>query len=349
MDAKLSLLDVMQRRGESPIDRKVVEDVAYVAPVFSKFPVSVIAGTTYRQLHRTGLPLIGARPLNAGVGTRKASYETKNHECFFYDGLVALDKGVAMSDREGVNAMMADEMEAHMKGAFINLERSLFYGKAVSKYGIDGLAETMGDYMTISVDPASVSKAEDGTVTCKKGGASVWALNLRPDALDIIFGNDRTIAFGPQKEQLVACKTAEGKEGQMNALTRSCQFWIGLRQRSLYAAGRLVNESANAPLKDEHLAELLNCFPANQGPTVLVMNRYTRARLQKSRAAAMVYQKRSSGQTPYAELPTEYEGIPIIVTDMLLQDETDANVAALASMDELTADYIVNKSNLKRV
>lgn len=347
-DLNISLLDVMQRRGESPLDRKVVEDVAYVAPLFSRIPVSVINGTSYRQIHRNGLPLVGARPLNAGVKTRKASYYTKIHECYFYDGLVALDKGVAMADPAGMSEMMAEEMEAHLKGAFINLERSLFYGKAVSRYGIAGLAEAMGDYMTISADPSSVVEDENGVKGFTKGGASVWALNLRPDSIDVVYGNNSTISFGPQREQLVARKTADGADGQMAALTRSCQFWIGLRLRSPYAAARLVCESASHPLKDELLADLVNCFPANQGPTVLVMNRYTRARLQKSRAAGMSYQKKASGQTPYAELPTEYEGIPVIVSDMLLQDETDANVAALAAMDELTPEFLMNTSNIKR-
>ena len=76
------------------------------------------------------------------------------------------------------------------------------------------------------------------------------------------------------------------------------------------------------------------------------MSRATRARLQQSRAESFVYPKGTAGKTPYAELPTEFEGIPIIVTDALLADETEANIAKLATLSSISA--IKNTSNLKR-
>lgn len=348
-DATLTLVDVMQRHGSSatPLDKKIVEETIYQAPVFAKMPVKVLKGTNYKYQVRDSIPIIGPRPYNAGVEALKSSYRTENAECFLYDGKILIDKGLADSDPEGPNALMAEEITAQTKGTMFGLETALFYGDAVSKYGMRGLRNTIADYMTQSLNPAQNTEA-----TRVEGGSTVWLLNMKPDHMSVLFGNSRTIAFGPQKVQDVLRPTGEVDAsgnaimGTMEAYIRHLTFHVGFVQKSIWAAGCLVNETASTPLTDEALSEALRMFPAGEKPTHIVMNSHSLAHLKKSRAQQLTYRKGQSGQVTYAETPTEFEGIPIIVTDALLVDETAANIAALGSKKHLSALDFINTSNL---
>ena len=40
----LTLVDLMQRRGDTPLDRKVVDDVAESAPLFNALPAKAARG-----------------------------------------------------------------------------------------------------------------------------------------------------------------------------------------------------------------------------------------------------------------------------------------------------------------
>jgi len=348
-DATLTLVDVMQRHGSSasPLDKKIVEEVIYQAPVFEKMPVKVLKGTNYKYQVRDSIPMIGPRPYNAGVEALKSSYRTDNAECFLYDGKILVDKGLADSDPEGPNALMAEEVLAHTRGTMFGLETALFYGDAVSKFGMRGLRNTIADYMTRSIDPAKNTEE-----TREAGGSTVWFLQMRGDKMSVLFGNSRTIAFGPQRTQDVLRPTGEvddnGNEkiGTMEAYIRHCTFHVGFVQRSIFAAGCLVNVDKAHPLTDEALSDALEMFPAGEKPTHIVMNSRCLSLLKKSRAQQLTYRKGQSGQVTYAETPTEFEGIPIIVTDALLVDETEANIAALGKKKHLSALDFIDTTNL---
>ena len=348
-DATLTLVDVMQRHGSSasPLDKKIVEEVIYQAPVFEKMPVKVLKDTNYKYQVRDSIPMIGPRPYNAGVEALKSSYRTENAECFLYAGKILVDKGLAESDPEGPNALMAEEVLAHPKGTMFGLETALFYGDAVSKYGMRGLRNTIADYMTQSIDPEKNTES-----TREAGGSTVWFLQLRPDKMSVLFGNNRTIAFGPQRTQDVLRPTGEVDEkgnaimGTMEAYIRHCTFHVGFVQRSIFAAGCLVNVDKSHPLTDEALSNALEMFPAGEKPTHIVMNSRCLSLLKKSRAQQLTYRKGQSGQVTYAETPTEFEGIPIVVTDALLVDETEANIAALGNKKHLSALDFIDTTNL---
>lgn len=332
-----TLADVLQTTPMN-VERKTLEGVAFEAPLLEKLPAKIIPGINYIQKVRTSVPLFGPVPYNTGTVPVKASYETRGGQCFHYSGRFQIDQALTLADPDNAAAYMADEMLAGTRGLLISLELSVIYGKAYHQQGAFGLVDTIGDYMTIS---ATGNNSER-----QHGGASVWAICANADMLHTVWGTSKVVSFGEQRKETVSRLTATGQQGDMDAITRSFHCHFGFAQLDEFATARIVNESDRAKLTDKLLAQLVNNFPAGHTPSMLVMSRASRARLQQSRAEAFVYPKNSAGKTPYAELPTEFEGIPIIVTDALLADETEENIAALATMSSITA--IKNTSNLKR-
>lgn len=319
----ITMLDIQRKNGPAQRDSQIVDQVAFAAPVLTELPAAVIKGTTYSYRRRKSAPKVGPRPANKGVATYKTDYEEKNDQCFIYNGRIAIDEMVANADAEGPGAYLKDEAESHTQGLMCSLEQSFFYGKQLSQYGMPGLVDTIGDFMTLSAIEDVNQSGES-----QEGGASVWAIINDPKMLRLIFGNSKAIAFGPVRREGV--QTGDGEE--FTALKQDIGVWVGLSQRNEYAVARLMNISDDNPLTDSMLAKLLECFPSGYTPSKLVMNRHTRALLQKSRSTALVYPKMKGGsQVAYAPLPTEYEGIPIVVTDALLNDETAENIAKVAS------------------
>lgn len=319
----ITMLDIQRKNGPGQRDAQIVDEVAFAAPVLTTIPAAVIKGTTYSYRRRKNAPKIGPRPANKGVKVYKTDYEEKNDQCFIYNGRLAIDEMVANADAEGPGSYLKDEAESHTQGLMCSLEQSFFYGKSLSQYGMPGLVDTIGDYMTLSaIDSVNTSGI------AQAGGASVWAIIKDPKKLRLIFGNSKAISFGPVRRESVITGTGE----EFTALKQDIGVWVGLSQRDEYAVARLCNISDANPLTDAMLAKLLEVFPSGYTPTELIMNRHTRALLQQTRSTSMVYPKLKGGsQVAYAPLPTEYEGIPIVVTDALLNDETAANIAKMAA------------------
>lgn len=338
MNNTITLADLMQRRGDPAIDRKVVDEIADSAPLFNAMPSRVITGTTYRYMRRTSIPMIGARPLNAGAEMLKSAYEQATAECFAYDGLIMLDKLIADADPAGKNAFMADEMKATLRGTEFGLEQALFYGKDKDKFGIYGLNNLVADYMTMSADPDANTEA-----TRKEGGSSIWFVNLKNDYMELQFGNNKTIGFGPEKIENVERPTGResGSMGLMEAYIRHCSFWLGFALKNIWAAGRICNESAAHPLTDAMLADFLRRFPASDKPTHIVMNQSSLARWEKSRTAGLTFTKGISKGGIIADTPTDFRGLKLIVTDALIDDETAENVAKISTQSTISvADFM---------
>lgn len=340
----ITLADLMQRRGTSPIDRKVVDEIADSAPLFNAMPARPISGTTYRYMRRTSIPMIGARPLNAGAEMLKSAYSTATAECFPYDGLVQVDKMIADADPAGKNALVAEEMRAVLRGTEFALEQALFYGKSRDKYGIYGLNNQIADYMTMSADP-SVTDAE---TVLSKGGCSIWFLNLNNDYMEMYYGNGKTISFGPEKLQDFNRPTGrgEGETGYMEAYSRHCSFWLGFALKNIWAAGRICNESASNPVTDEMLANMLRKFPANSKPTHIVMNQDSIARWEASRTKALTFTKGISKGGVVADTPTDFRGLKVIVTDALLSNETEAAIAEIRDKKIIGVEDFMKKEGM---
>lgn len=327
MSNQYQTLSAIQRAKETPISQKLVDDVNYTAPFLNELPSRVLQGTTYKHRRIKSYPKFGPKKVNSGVNSTISRYEIINAECFPYQGLIIMDEMVVDADGRGKGAAMAEEARNHMRGANVALEQAIIYGTKLGlENGTPGLIDGIGDYMTISADSAHNTEA-----TKQKGGSSVWAINMRADQLNVIYGNNQGIRISPEKNQLV---NVDGKD--MPAVYRDIRAWVGLEVLTSFAVARLVNVTPSTPVTDDLLASMKSLFPANQGPTVFLMNSMALESLRKSRTAALDYVKGTSGSTTAAATPTESGGIRIIVTDSIIDDETDANIKALGKEVEVT-------------
>jgi hypothetical protein len=101
--------------------------------------------------------------------------------------------------------------------------------------------------------------------------------------------------------------------------------WIGMQIGNQNSVRRIANLTADSGkgLTDLLLSDALATFPVGFMPDAIFMSRRSRSQLQKSRTVVLQGSGKARPDQPtLAPLPTEYDGIPIVVTDSILN--TDA-------------------------
>lgn len=305
----LTLLDIAKSNGS---DRTVglIEENLNSAPEFEVFPARQIAGTSFKTLVRTAYPTTGFRAANEGVEPTKSSYVNKMFETFYYDGQMEVDNAVATADELGAAHSLMLEEDGHSRAFLLTSGKQFWYGTGTGgdAKGFPGAVGVVDSSMVV-----------DATGSTADTGSSVYAIVAAPKFFEVILGNNTVLNIGEWRKQTI---TRSSKE--MTAWKNSLEGWIGSAFYSKYAVGRIKKLTADSGkgLTDALLADLFNKFPIGVRPTHLFMSRRSRRQLQTSRSVTLFGQGTTRpNQSAIAPIPTEYDGVPIIATDSILDTE----------------------------
>lgn len=338
-----TLAQLVQRQKGIEDYGKIFNDIEFRTPLLDMIPSRLIGDKhSVTVSMKTSIPMPQSVPYNAGMKPRHSSIESRSFDTYPYGDLCAIDEKMIRLMPGSAGDMMREEMQDAIEGFKCNMERSLFYGSLISDKGVKGLMDMMGDFMTTSADPN-----HNTTETREHSGTSVWIVCTQSDKMHMIYTGSNALSFGPEFRSLVKRPCADGVTmGDMPAVCRSFYVAPGFVMRNDCAAVRLVNVSDDHPLTDSLLARMVELLPNGLTPSAVIMNKHALATLQKSRAAQFTYQKKTSGSTPYASLPTDYEGLPIKVSDALINNETLVNLGKLKG--ELDIHLEQGASTIKR-
>lgn len=325
--AQGTLLDIAKLNGSDKVIGLIEENLTY-APEFSVVPARTIRGTSYKTVARSTYPGVGFRKANGGVTYTKSTFLTRTHECYIFSGNIRVDVAVANAHEDGPEAYKAIEASGVMKQAMIDLGSQFFYGTASDANGFPGLF-SFWDAFCAELGTAAIEV--DATGSTATTGSSVYGVKFGGDGIQFILGNDSGITLGEWFQQMVN----DGTAGQdYLAHVASLNAWVGLQAANPYCIGRIRDLTADSGkgLTDSLIEDLLEKYPVGYKPDALFMTRRSRRQLQKSRSVVLssgvpqVTGKSgpllSSGQDVSAPIPTEAGGIPIIVTDSLVNTET---------------------------
>jgi hypothetical protein len=312
--AKISLLDLTKAAGH---DRSVglIESVTTVAPELGRIPGRVISGTSYKTLDRNALPATGFTNANEGIAAGKSGFAVKTVECFIFRGAVNADKALADAWDGGRGAYQALEAIGVARSAGIKLGQQVWYGTSTDGKGFPGAQSLV-----------TAAQTYDATGSTASTGSSVYGLKLGPQFVQMIYGGNQTLALAPFREQSVF----DGNGGQYAAYVSELTTWVGLQAVHPNAIGRIKNLTAQAgkTLTDAIIANWLATFPVGFTPDVLFMSRRSRLQLQLSRSVVINGDGKGgtvgSAMGNTAPVPTEAFGIPIEVTDNILDTEAIA-------------------------
>jgi hypothetical protein len=140
--------------------------------------------------------------------------------------------------------------------------------------------------------------------------SSVWAVKGGEMGVQWILGNEGTFESGDPR----IVRVTDSNSNPYDAWRTPLSFDIGLQVANENCLGRIKNITAAATLTDDHIYELLSLFPVGARPDWLFMSRRSLEQLRASRTAT------NTIGAP-APNPDSVAGIPIIVTDSILDTE----------------------------
>lgn len=261
-----------------------------------------IAGTQYKTLVRTTLPTVAFRNANEGSASVKSIYENRLVETFILNPRWEADKAVADGHEDGPSAVIALEADAIMIAAMMTLAKQFYYGRTTADgKGHPGLIDSLDASMTV-----------DAGGTTANTGSSCWAVTFGPKRVQWVFGKNGLMLPSDVTEQRVL-------DANNNPYTAYCQelmAYPGLQVMNKFAIGRIKKLTADAGkgLTDALLGSLLAKFPVGYQPDAFFATRRSVEQLRASRTA-------TNATGAEAPTPTEFQGIPIVPTDSLLDTE----------------------------
>jgi hypothetical protein len=314
-----TLLDVAKRNASDPavglIDEasRMVPELTGMTMIGGKLiqvanvgAARTIKGTQYKTRVRTALPTAGFRSANNGVDASASSYINRLVECFILNPRWECDQAVANSNEDGPEAYIAEEAEAVTAAAFMALGKQFYYGRdnGGDAAGHPGLIDSVTNAMVV-----------DATGTTAGTGSSVWGVSFGPRKVQWILGQNGSLDLTDVRIESILGTNNK----RLSAYVQEILAHVGVQVGNVFACGRIKNLTAQAgkTLNDALLGSLVSKCPVGYGFDALFMSRRSLEQLRSSRTAT-----NDTGKE--APTPTDYQNIPIIATDSILDTEAIA-------------------------
>jgi hypothetical protein len=310
-DSLISLADMVKVNDVSVRDLGVT-DIFNAAPVLMKLAVDTAShGTDHKYIKESAAPVVGFRAPNAGRAHGKSADTNVTINLSILDACHHQDAKLADSyPKGGASAFMARESRRHLRAAFKAAEKQIFYGTGS---GVDGAA---AGFVGLA-DNAQLNALADAMVLNANGDAGagawadVWLIRTGEADMELILGQDGNIDLKEFYKQ----QMQDGSGLWFPAYVQDIDGWMGCKIGGARSVGRIVNldmrvNATTGILTDDLLDDAFELFPTDAKPNLIVMNERARKQLRQSRTAT-----RADGQK--APMPTEWEGVEIVVTDSL--------------------------------
>jgi len=297
-----TLLDIAKL--DAGIGYPLIEEAVKLAPELMVVPADTILGTTMELTVRSGLPSVRFRNANEGVPRSKSTYETRTFQTHILDHQVAVDEQIVHGARDK-GRLLENHASGAMEAAMQYIGSQFYYGTGNDTKGFPGLLAQCKSDAAHTVDAAGATSK-----------TSVWFLRLGRECVEFLFGNGQTIRLNDTWD----LETVYDDNGNpYKAYTNWMKGRIGMRLANKNCAVRIKNlEEAGTNKKTLNDSLLYSAYEKftefGFEPTHIFMNGRSREQLRNSRTAT------TSNGTP-APLPTEWEGIPIIRTASIANDE----------------------------
>lgn len=310
------MLDIAKRTGSDAVVG-LIEDATNYAPEFSLIPATPKAGTSYKVTRRTALPTAAFRDGNTGVTIGKSNYTQETKSMHFLDCQLQLDEAIVKGDDGSIGDLLTHESQGALQASIQTIGTQLYYGTSADAKGFVGLVSQ------------SVGKWPAGGTTNTTSAFLVW---LNEQGVRFVVGNDGEIAM-PEWMRQASNPTATT---QKMVWVTNISSYIGLQVGSSSSVWRVSGIDSTNKLTDARGAGLISKVPLNRRNGLRwFINRTAAYTLMQSRAVAGYIASTSAGSPTqeiagnrvFSEDLAPLAGVPITVTDSLVDTETNAGSA----------------------
>lgn len=289
-------------RNLSPEEASAILNMAPVLAAIHAQKASQ-GGTTHKFQRKITAPGVGFRLINEGITNATGTFDIVTQTLALLDATVRRDKGVVMAFDGGY---MDRESNDSLAESLFKLECAMFRANLNKQFtGLPG-----SPYFDQITADAQVVNAGGS------GGRSVWLLRSAPNGISMVLGQDGKLSVGDDVE----VQANDASNRPYSAMQRTILGWAALQVGTQYDAARIVNLDGTTghKLTDALLMQAWLKGKVGGGFNMIALSRTSLGELWESRTAV-------NPTGAEAAIPTNWQGIPIIVTDAIPEDEAAIN------------------------
>lgn len=297
----------------------LIWEVCRANPEINFFHAAATKKNSYYSLFVTAEPTVGFREPGTDRTFSNVQIDTRLHELKNFDASWEHEIAKAEMVDKGPAYVCALQQRAHMKAAMAGISNNIWYGDAQSAYGFDGLFKlcaAQNDKVLVANKNAAIAD-----------GSSVFLVCTGPEYVGINWGNDGIL----NDSDVIRQKIGSFGSGRW-CFEQRIEGFVGVEYLDRHSVVMITGLSATgslAGLTDSILAQAREMFPVGYTPLGIFMSRRSRLQLRNSR-----YLKSAPEQGAYAPLPIEFDGIPIYVTDAIVDNEDYTSLASIANLGD---------------
>lgn len=325
--------------------RGFVEEHAGAVPEFGVFPAEQLGAgeLKYETLIRTAYPSAGFHDMGGGHTNSKSGWKNEIFECYPFGGRVQVAKHIADNNKRGGAAgLFAAEGSGIAKSAMFSIAQQIYGGRVVGAKGFPGLKNftAFGTTFTDPVTGKTYSLYINGSTGATAGtGSSVYMVKFNragqgqiPDGVTLTYGTGSV--FNLEDPLVESVVDPNDSTKMLRVYASDLQGFAGLIIPNQHCVRRIGNLSSDSgkKLTWDLMDTAWQSWPQGVKPDAIMMSARSQAQLQADSTVVVnttAGGARQPGQPLKAALPTEYNGVPIIVTDAI--PDTDAIEVAAAS------------------
>lgn len=300
---RATLLDVAIANGSDKVVG-LIDETAAAHPEIAKGAARSVQETSYKTLVLVERPVVGFRRGNEGAVIKKGRWENRRVECYHFNPRWESDIAVADKYEDGPEAFIAMQAKVAMDASLAHVCKQFYYGNIAANgndsKGFPGIVQAY-DRALLEVD-----------ATGTQNRSSVYAVRWGATDCQFVWGGNASME--PTQVRMQDVDDADGNP--FTAYVQEIMAHVGLQVGSKWSVGRLKNLGTDdgKGLTDALLGDLFDKFPASYKPDAFFMTTRSLGQLRKSRTAT----NPTGAEAPY---PTDWNGVPIIVTDSISNAE----------------------------
>lgn len=304
MSGAVTLVDVAKL--DAGIGAPLISEVAVLAPEAAVIPVDVIQGATVELSVMTGSASVGFRNANEGTTPSIGTFESRIYQTQVLEQPVVIDIQGVLNSAKDPGRVMESTSRSVLEAVIKHLGVQTWYG---------GTAQSGSDNKAAPGLLAQSNSGSTHVVNANGNSAktSVYMCRLGDGYVDHVFGNGTSLNFSEWMEETV--ESAAGKKLRALVAYISGRFAPRLANKNAFVRIKNIEEDTNK-LTDSLLYQAMELAQTNgQQPNAIFMTPRSLYQLRASRTAT------NPTGVP-APLPTDWNGIPIYVTNSISNAET---------------------------
>ena len=285
-------------------------------------------GLFHKYNFATALPTASIRSINGSVTPTTTTFDLKQLDLKELITLETVDATLAKGDPSGPDGYMNKVAPGHMESLAQAAEKSIVYGLNGTYGAVDGF-KGFHDLAKEAETARSLSVIDAGGTT---NTTSIFAVHWKPEVCQLVIpsgiaaGGDLVVSTVMNNGQVTLMVTNSGTGAQMPVYQVMYQMMLALQAGSYYSVHRIigVDSGSHAPTAAE-IDTLVDLVKGDSANTILYTSRLGKRAMQTLKATKFFTQA-VQDQNMNTMLDF-WNGIPVIVSDNILETETKATVS----------------------